>query len=172
MQYSPSVIMGAATYDFAAGLCIPEPTPEYCGHHVLNQVPHDKVCDDVDAIEAIQGPITIEQLAPMSEGARGRNGTELSPLQEDPHTPSLTSRNLATGKYPPGSFRIIRNPSGRSSTGALGTHAILIPRTDQVRPCICVCFTKLLHLRGHWHLHALPRNSSYHTAEGNCTCVC
>ena len=136
MQYSPSIMMGAARYNSRAGVCVSKKTPKKCGHHVLNQVPHDKVCDDVELIERSNGPITDDQLAPMSDGARGRIGRGLLPLLNGTETPSLLSRSLAVGAYGPGSFRIIRNSNGRSSTGALGTHAILIPNTDQVRSYI------------------------------------
>ena len=131
MQYSPSIMMGAARYNAHAGVCVSEPTPKDCGHHVLNQVPHHKVCNDVDAIEKTNGPITIDQLAPISHGARGRIGRRLRPAHNGTKTPGLSSRNLAVRGYGHGSFRIIRS-NGRSSTGALGTHAILVPGTDQV----------------------------------------
>lgn len=108
MQYSPAFAPGAATYEPATGFCLDQPAPAKCSRPIL-KVDAPYYCEEIADAKAF-----------FAQEARAKAAREAG----------ATRRRALQGKDPAvmGAWSLIRDRNGRSSTGAVAMHAVLIPR--------------------------------------------
>lgn len=99
------------------------------------------MCAARAALQAKVGTVTAARLRSASVGARGYQTTGTNVLLDGSRDFQVASTSFvgniafatAAPAYSPGIFRLILDAAtGKSSTGALAIHAVLVPNSDKV----------------------------------------